>query len=254
MIKKLLASAFITIFSFTCSASESNAKIQERITPFLLPFDHPAKNLLDHIFSFSRFTADDQTLLDADFEILSIQPRSYVRILKHPLLPDFLFKAYVDAETRKKKNLDSWQWLVKRCEGAAAVRHIIKKKKIKFFTVPDKWIYLLPETLLPPDKYSPPPHLALLLVTDMRLASSKECLYAWKHQITKEHLDELYQIISYAKGSSYRPDNIPLTIDGTFAFIDTEYPSHKPDYDSIKSYLCPEMSLYWEKLTQRGGL
>lgn len=253
MIKKLLSLSCL-IINLSCFASESYDEIRKRVDPFLLPCDHPAKDLLDHIFSSSRVTENDQTLLDAGFDIRSIQPRSYVRILKHPLLPDFLFKAYVDVEIRKKRNLDSWQWLVKRCEGAAAVRHIIKKRKIKFFTVPDKWIYLLPETPLLSDDPDNQNHPALLLVTDMHLASRKESLYAWKHQITKEHLDELYQIISYAKGSSYRPDNIPLTIHGTFAFIDTEYPSHTPDYNSIKFYLSPEMCLYWEKLVQRGGL
>lgn len=255
MKKKLLIITFIIALCFTCSAfSDLPDKVNEQISPFLLPLDHPAKPVLDQIFSSFRATANDQALLDAGFYINSIQPRSFVRILSHPLLPGFLFKAYVDAEVRTKKNLASWEWLVKRCQGAAAVRTIIKKKQIKLFTVPDKWIYLLPEGPNDLVDSSHTRHLALLVVTDMNLANQAECLYAWSHYITKEHLNELYQVITYAKGSSYRPDNIPLTINGTFAFIDTEYPTAIPDYISIQAYLSPEMRKYWKKLIYKGSL
>lgn len=231
-----------------------SSKVRKKISPFLLPHTNPIKNNLDYIFSSSsRVTTNDQTLLNAGFNIHSIQPRSYVRILSHPLVPDHLFKAYVDSELRKKKNKDSWEWLVKRCQGASAIRHIIQKKKFKFFTVPNKWIYPLPEKPSPPIDAYHTRHLALLVVTDMHLRSWEDAVHAWYHQITREHLDELYQIISYAKGSSYRPDNIALTINGTFAFIDTEYPRHKPDYASIKHYLSHEMRIYWENLIRKGG-
>jgi hypothetical protein len=85
----------------------------------------------------------------------------------------------------------------------------------------------------------------------MKLVSNAENEAAWKTVITREHLNELYLIITKAGGSSYRPDNIWLTKHGKFAFIDTEYPRQKFDYNSIPSYLSPEMRSYWANLTQR---
>ena len=124
---------------------------------------------------------------------------------------------------------------------------------MKYFKVPNKWIYPLPANPSPPISPAYTRHLIVLLVDDMHLASHNECLYAWYNKITPEHLNELYLIISYAKGSSYRPDNIPLTLNGTFAFIDTEYPSHKPDYSSIKPHLNAPMLAYWNKLIKQSG-
>ena len=66
----------------------------------------------------------------------------------------------------------------------------------------------------------------VLLVDDMDLVSKQENEVAWKSMITREHLNELYLIITRAGGSSYRPDNIWLTKHGKFAFVDTEYPKN----------------------------
>lgn len=229
------------------------SKVRKRIAPFLLPKNSPVREAMDSIFSFSRVSTNDLTLINAGFNILSVQPRSFIRILRHPLLPNLLLKAYVDCELRVKKDQESWEWLVKRCQGAKDIRYVIAKKKIKLFTVPDKWIYVFPGNSTSPNDGLHVRHLAILLVEDMHLTSFAECLYAWYNLITKKHLDELYKIISYAKGSSYRPDNIPFTIYGTFTFIDTEYPKHKPDYNSIKHFISPEMLQYWERLIRNGG-
>jgi hypothetical protein len=87
----------------------------------------------------------------------------------------------------------------------------------------------------------------------MNLTSKAQNLAAWKSLITGEHLKELYKIISYAKGSSYRPDNITYSVDGKFAFIDTEYPKAHPDYKSIRKYLSREMQAEWDKIVKNGG-
>jgi hypothetical protein len=63
----------------------------------------------------------------------------------------------------------------------------------------------------------------------------------------------LYTIISSAKGSSYRADNIWFNNEGKFCFIDTEYPNGGPDFAGIRPYLNPEMQNYWDYLVRRGG-
>ncbi len=226
---------------------------RKMMKPYLLPLNHPKRSVLDAIFLKKRVTTDRESFYQAGFKTIAKGPRSYVRVAKHAKLSGYLVKAYLDTVLEKKYNKESWEWLVRRCEGASKIRSIIRKYKIQHFTVPDKWIYCLPADPSPPNDAQHTRHLALLLVTNMNLASKSRNYHAWLHYITKEHLDELYMILSRAKGSSYRPDNIAYTNLGKFAFIDTEYPSKGPDFSSIRSYLNQEMLNYWDNLVKQGG-
>lgn len=228
-------------------------KAKKKMRPHIIPDNHPMKKKLDLIFSKKRVTLNEQTFHDAGFITKCERPRTFIRVASHPLLPNYLLKVHLDSETRQKYGKPSWRWLVQRCEGADKIRFIIEHRKFKHFTVAHKWIYPLPENPSPPASSLYTRHLAALLVTDMQLTSDTLNYYAWKHYVTKDHLDELYVIISSAKGSSYRPDNISYTEKGTFAFIDTEYPSKGPDYKSIRGFLSPEMLAYWDKLVRKGG-
>jgi hypothetical protein len=229
-------------------------KVKEQIAPFLLAENHPMKSKLDAIFINTRATRSEKTFKKAGFEILcDTGKRSFIVVASHPKLPGYLVKAYYDTELRKKRHKSSWYWLVKRCQGASQIEKIIKKKKFKNFVVAKKWIYPLPEKSTPPHDKHHKRHHAILLVTDMHLEPQNVNLDMWYSKITTEHLDELYTIISYAGGSSYRPDNINYTRDKTFAFIDTEYPTSHPDYRRIRKYLNPRMLKYWDKLVKKGG-
>jgi hypothetical protein len=230
-----------------------SSKIKKRMRPYVIPSTHPMKRTLDDIFYASRATLNEYNFAQAGFITKYSQPRSFIKVASHPLLPGYLVKVNLDSELRQKQDKPSWKWLVQRCEGAEKVRDIIDYKKIKHFTVAQKWLYPLPDNPSPPPSSQYTRHLAILLVTDMNLVAEKQNFSAWKHYITKEHLDELYTIISYAKGSSYRPDNIWYTLTGEFAFIDTEYPGRGPDYKSIGGYLSANMKEYWNKLVKRGG-
>lgn len=235
---------------------ETNAAIsaaaKRHMRPYIIPNNHPKKRVLDALFA-SRVTLNAQTLAQAGFNTISVRPRSYIRVISHPALPNYLIKCNLDSEIREKHGKSSWFWLVRRCEGVQQVQNVIDRKKIKHFVAAKKWIYPLPAEPAPPRNGLFRRHYAVLLVTDMQLAPEKKNYYAWRHYITKEHLRELYTIISRAKGSSYRPDNIAYTIHDQFAFIDTEYPQRKPDYDSIRKYLNPEMRKYWDRLVKQGG-
>lgn len=228
---------------------------KEAMRPYLLPLNHPTRNTLDSIFLRERATLNKDTFFNAGFRVIAKRPRSYIIVAKHRDLPGYLVKAYLDTELKKKFKKDSWEWLVKRCEGAKKINAIIKQRRCRYFTVAKKWIYCLPEEPSPPsDDPLYTRHLALLLVTDMRLTSAREGIQAWRTVITKEHLSELFGILVRAKGSSYRPDNIAYTEDGTFAFIDTEYPSLGPDLKSIRNFLSEEMLSFWDELIKNGGV
>lgn len=223
------------------------SKIKKKIKPYLISNKHPAKPILDSLFSQSRVTANLQTLINAGFEVLHIKESSYVIIARHPQLPGYLLKLYLDSDQRTRKGKPSWQWLMQRCQGANIIRKLIAKKKIKNFVVPDKWLYELPTF----PNGSPNQHLVLAIVTDMQLASSEEREVAWQTHATKAHLDELYQILSRGSGSNFLSSNVPLTKSGKFAFVDTEYPKRRISLYKVKWYISPSLHPYWDKLTRK---
>lgn len=228
-------------------------KVRRAMKPYLLSQTHPMRNTLDAIFQNNRATVDEETFLKEGFQTIATGSRSYIVVATHEKLPGYLVKVYLDNELNKKSDKESWDWLVRRCQGAKQIRDIIKRRNIKYFVVPDKWLYCLPPK---PSPFTTPlhtHHFAILLVTDMELAPKRRNYNVWYDDITKEHLKELYLIISRAKGSSYRPDNIAYTKNDQFAFIDTEYPNRGPDYLSIRHFLNPEMCDYWDKLVTNGG-
>ena len=223
-------------------------KEKEQIKPYLLPFNHPTRFYLDYIFSSTRVTQDSNTFDAAGFISKFIQPRSFIRVASHPYLPGYLVKVYLDNELRIKKNTPGWKWFVNRAKNAKLIRRYIRQNGFKYFAAPQKWIYPLPIHTSPPNDPGYSRKNEILIVEDMQLVSEEENLKAWKTVITKKHLEEFYEIISYAGGSSYRADNVAYTKDGKFAFIDTEYSHRFPNYAAILPYLSPEMAAYWKRL------
>lgn len=228
-------------------------KEKKAIKPYLLPKNHPTKAILDNIFHSSRAILDATALKNAGFNILYSGKRSFIKVVSHPLMPGYLFKVYLDNELRLKQGRPGWKWFAYRCQGARTIAKLIKREKIKYFTVAKKWIYALPATPAPPNSPVYTRKNCILVVEDMQLIDKEENLALWKNAITKKQLDELYDIITYAAGRSYRPDNIHYTKNGKFAFIDTEYPYHKPDFNSIRPFLSHKMRSYWDHLVKMGG-
>jgi hypothetical protein len=224
-------------------------KAKKRIAPHLIPDSHPIKEALDAIFTSSRATQNETTLRDAGFEILYSQPTSLVRVVRHPALAGYLLKLYPDSELRNPKNdIPCWIALTKRCEAARNIRKLIKKKKLQFFTVPDKWIYPLPLEPSPPDTPEYRRQPIVLVVQDMNLPSRQEIARAWKEKPTRQHLEELYCILSHGYSSSHLVENIPYTNSGLFACVDTEHPKRKPNLEPVVNYVSKEMSIYWVQL------
>jgi len=226
-------------------------KMQKIMKPFCLPLNHSLVAILENIFSQSRAIENEQTFSNAGFITLFAQDTSFICVARHPLLSGYLVKVYLDNETRRREGIPGWQCLVNRCEGAANVRNLIKKKKLKYFTVPDKWIYPLPvpPKALPTRKLEP----VILIVTDMKLVSPDESEEAWKNKITTKHLDELFCILSHGFSSCSLVWNIPYTKSGKFACIDTEYPKRKFKYEQVKKFLSTPMKAYWDQLVKSGG-
>lgn len=236
---------------------ESNPYIsdiaKEKIRPFLLSADHPARAKLDAIFKKTRASFDDQSLKKAGFDIKFKQPRSFIRVVSHPTLRGYLLKLVLDTELKEKRGLPEWHWFVNRCLGVEKIQQVLTQHKIKHFVAPKKWIYPLPIHPYPTTaSLRNTRKVIVLLVDDMDLTSKEANKAAWKHEVTKGHLDELYRIIKEVGGHSYRAENIPQTKSGKFAFVDTEYPTSPPRFSDIRRYLSAKRQLYWDKLVEAG--
>ncbi|MES2344617.1 MAG: hypothetical protein V4494_01575 [Chlamydiota bacterium] len=216
------------------------------ISPYLLPSDHPIKPTLDLIFAAPGVLKNEETLLNQGFNVITTGG-SYVTIARHPAVPGYVFKLYYDEETRIKDNTPHWEWLVRRCIGAEKIRKVIKKKKCHYLTVPDKWLYLLPQESS--ENFSSQP--ILLIATDMEIENEHITKKAWKYLITFQHLDELYAIIKHGYGTVGLVRNIPYTKNKVFAFTDTEYPVRPLKLERVYPYLSKEMQRYWDTLIRQ---
>jgi len=228
---------------------QDNPYLDERMrvmmTPYLLPLDHPVKTMLDCIFSQSRAIENKQTLIEAGFIIIASMPGSFVIVARHPLIPGYVFKLYLDTEMRSKDGIANCEWLTRRCMGAEKIKRTIRQRKIRHFTVPDKWLYVLP---LYPFSNVPHPQPVILVASDMEPEGEEVTQLAWKTSIQHRHLDELYAILKHGYGTTGLVRNIPYTKSGKFAFIDTEYPERHHKLKKIKTYLSEEMQGYWDTL------
>src|SRR5690348_7846133 len=223
-------------------------RMQSKIAPYLLPAHHPVKKKLDILFSRSRALENERAFIDAGFEIIS-GPRvySFVIVARHPEVLGYVFKLYLDSETRMRKGIPHWKWLLQRCQGAESIRKLIKRKNIHHFSVPDKWLYILPTY---PFSSATHPELIVLIETDMELESKEMSKHMWKTGITRTHLDELHTIFKRGYGGPSvvkLPANVPYTKSGKFAFTDTEDPPADLKLGYIKKYLSKEMQRYWDR-------
>jgi hypothetical protein len=212
---------------------------------YLLPSGHPARKVLEIIFRRSSVIDNESAFQEAGFNTHIKKSRSLMRVASHPNLPGYIVKVFfIDERKLEREKSGGWRGFFGRCEAAKRIRVIIREGGIQHFQAPCKWLFYPP--------YHPSCGLddqpVILIAEYQELVSPNENEQAWLNMVTEVHLDELYKIIAGAGGASYRPDNIPLTKCGKFAFIDTEYSHEEHDYDSITPYLTAKMNQYWQRL------
>lgn len=219
---------------------------------YLLPRHHPLAPILEQLFM-SRVTLDRESLVAAGFHVMASQPRSLIQVVTHPLLPRYVIKLYFDTTLGVKWGIPGWKWFIYRCRGARKVKRVIERHHLKYFVVPDKWIYPLPAPVgVPNDPIYDFKH-TILIADEMPLVPKAENKRLWKEAITEEHLVELMTILSYASSIRSRPDNMHFLPDGRIALIDTEYANKSPDFLSIRAYLSPKMLAFWDLLVDYQG-
>lgn len=225
------------------------------VAPYFLPYDHPMRPTLDRIFSQGRVILCLKTLISAGF--IDPQPTEWTRIIvtKHRDLPGYIFKIYLDAQRYHKKRTEYDHWM-ERIDGARAIAAEIESKGLEHsFKVPRKWIYPVPE-------YPPPPKEMLrknfvLVEDDMNIFDDEENLRVWESDwVTEEKLDGLYYLLeTLGLHDCAKPHNIPFSLDGRIAFVDTQSAYCWPvAYRCLGKFLSPEMRKYWDLLLSKKKL
>lgn len=221
-------------------------EIQNQLKPFLMNESHPIKRKLDRLFKKTRVTESPETFEKAGFGKPHLRKSTNIVIGKHKDFKGYIFKVYLDSQPK----IADWDLWITRIKGAEAIQSCIRRHGFQHFSVPKKWIYLLPTNCT---SKGPNPKTSILIVEDMNILDSKSNLQAFKTKITPKILRELYLIISEeCLIDSVFPDNIPFTNNGRIAFIDTEhFHCDLPiPYEKLTKHLSPYLQIIWSNLTK----
>jgi hypothetical protein len=221
-------------------------RMQRCIRPYLLPSDHPARAAMDQIFAKPGVIRNTKTVKAAGFTIFHSQKKSFIRVLKHPLLNGYLLKVYLDTERNVPKGSPGWKRLTMRCIVAEKIKSIIAKHKIQNFIVADKWVYPLPQKKGKRRTIQP----VVLLVKDMQIYGTRGAKQAWK-KAGYRTARELFTIFHRGYGSAFLAGNLPYTRSGKFAFIDTEFGKRDIPMIHLQRYFSSKVRGYWQKLLYR---
>ena len=204
--------------------------------PFILPPSHGLNVELNRIFSNPNVLKNEEEFEKAGFKLLLNRTRGFLKIAKHPALPGYLFKLYLEASSGESMPLLQRR-LVQRCKSASMIRERIQGGNFRYFTVPNKWLYKVPNT-----------QLFVLIVQDMQLETREKSSRAWKTEITPAHLRELFHLCNDGFTSVSVAQNIPYTKLGTFSCIDTEFPRRVLNLRKVRKYLSKHMRLVWDHI------
>lgn len=224
----------------------------EKVSPYLLPQDHPIKRKLDTLFSEARVTLSLKSLQEAGFKKARPNPITHLIVTTHPEMPGYVFKIYLDAQRYYKDLPEHEIWLM-RIEGAEKVRQILDEEGLHDrFKVPQKWIYPLPHEPKPPTGYLE--KFYILVAEDMDILSKEENEAVWASDVvTQELLNQLSMVLKEAGlADGAKPDNIPFSKDGRIAFVDTQtHGAKRVRFSKLVPFLSEENQGYWKSLFKK---
>lgn len=224
-------------------------ELYQKLSPYLLPMDHPVKKRLDRLFKKVSVLRSIKTLKKRGFECVGPQPFSKVVICKHPQLKGFVIKAYAFNQEMPDNRMVYLHW-IQRIKGSRLIRQFLEDNNYThLFAVPRKWIYMLPVESL--NKRRRLDQLFVLVEDDMNLQSEKINTYLWgSNLVTRETLKALYEITTcLGLFDCAKPSNCSFTKEGKLAFVDTQiFHIFKVKYELLTPYLSPKMQVYWKKL------
>jgi len=213
-------------------------------TPYLLPQNHEFRPILDQIFSNPNVLTNENTLHDSGFVTICIRLNSALQVVHHPAIKGYLYKVNLDEYCQGKRQACNNK-LIQRCISAECIRKLIKMHKIRYFTVPQKWIYELPSS-----GQDGGARRLILIVEDMHCRNRKESRTAWKEKASKRHFEELFIILNNGYASLAIMQNIPYVGRGIFSCIDTEFPKRKFQLERLTKRLPRNKRRFWRRLVR----
>lgn len=218
--------------------------------PHFLPIDHPLRAKLDNVFTKNRVTANSQTLTAHGFHGRPGNRAgqfSHATVAYHDDFSGYVLKFFTDDSI-----YEDWPQLKKRVEGAKSLQLAIDRHGWgKWFKVPRKWIYPMPEFPTPQIIEGVPVKGFIVIAEDMMIYKRRHNYWRWQEQMTPEKLSA-YACLVYEEGllDSTLPFNVPFCCDGKVAFIDLEHNHLWPiPFFKMKTYLHPKLQGFWEQLT-----
>ncbi|CRX38155.1 hypothetical protein [Estrella lausannensis] len=226
--------------------------IWNSLLPYFLPESHPAKEALDKIFTVKeRVTLNEKSLKKAGFKIVQKGQWSKMIVAGHRYLDGYLVKLYTDDEP----DTIDWAKCKDRVKGAKSASVCISKNNWNhLFKVPQKWIYPLPAEPSPPHDMKRKNFI--LVVEDMRLIPEEANKTRWaSKEISKEQLKALYWLLKLeGLRDCVYPFNLPFSVDGRIALIDTEFHHEWPvPFGKMTKFLTGNAQKFWAELLESGG-
>ncbi len=211
--------------------------VWKKVLPYVMPKNHPIREQLDALFSSRRVLANPHSIRDAGFSHGNSRKHSHVIVTEHKKMRGYYFKMYSDTQ----HGVSDWQHCLRRLTGAESVRKAIEKFHYeKFFVVPKKWIYPLPD--YPKAAKGANAQHFIVVAEKLKLHHGPENLSRWKYDISKEHMTALYKLFQNQglKDSVY-PFNARFTKKKRIALIDLEKHHQWPvPFEKLYVHISPE--------------
>lgn len=220
-------------------------EIWNAVEPKLIPFDHPVKKKLDKIFSKPHVNHDITTLHAAGFSFYEIRNPVHTIVAKHPKIKGHIIKLYTDIQLER----DEWVYWLQRIQGAELIAEaIVNKGYENIFSVPKKWIYLLPNTNGDPERKN-----FILVAEKMYLIDYEENRLKWLNKLSHEWVYAIYDMLqTLGLYDSVYIDNLAFTKNKKLCFVDTEHYLKWPvPFQKLNRRFSNEMQVYWKELTQQ---
>ena len=231
-----------------------SSKVWKKVEEFMMPNNHPAKPILDQIFSQSRAFLNMEAMQLAGFAPAIPQHHTHIIVTRHPALPGYVIKAYLDEQPYHSGEPEHFFW-IKRVTGAKLIQEFINEHHYgHLFKVPQKWIYLIPDEPAPPSDYLR--KMFILVETDMDIFDDATNQTLWGSNIVTEELLNALYVTTTELGlfDCAKPANCSFSKDGRAAFVDTQsFHKKKVKYYKLTPFLSPEMQKYWGNLIKTKG-
>lgn len=253
---RILALFCLSIFSVSSLIGESTKNPSQylkdkewiELQDYLIPDDHPMLKKLDKIFQKRRVTQDVVSMVKAGFTFIQTNKAHKIFVCRHEQLPGYIVKAYLDNEggTHAERMTTFDRHLLRRIRGSRLIKASIKAHHLEsLFTVPTKWIYLLPDEPAPEKNFRR--NLFIIIEDDVNIDPSIK----WDDERVDETiLTGLFTIMTEVGLGDVQPRNCPFTKEGKVAFIDTAGYEKPLKFHKMNDRFTPEMQKFWDELVR----